>query len=76
MEANPNRAIFLLHQWPDVVSALETLVAALLSKNGRAARNVRKAMEKLCLAMAAFIDPSTHGRGMRCVGKWFLLAQW
>lgn len=69
MEASPNRAIFLLHNWPDVVSALENLVGALLNK-GRAARNVRKAMEKLCLAMAAFVDP-TSGNGTRrvCVAK-------
>ena len=65
MEASPNRPIFLLHAWPDVVSALEGLVGALLNK-GRAARNVRKAMEKLCLAMAAFIDPAS-GNGIRRV---------
>lgn len=65
MEANPNRAIFLLHTWPDVVSAVETLVAALLDKKARTARNVRKAMEKLCLAMAAFVDPSSNGHGAR-----------
>lgn len=60
MEANPNRVLFLLHTWPDVVAALETLVGALLDKK-RAARNVRKAMEKLCLAIAAFIDPVADG---------------
>lgn len=58
MDANPNRAMFLLHNWPDVVSAVEALVAALLDKK-RAARNVRKAMEKLCLSIAALIDPSS-----------------
>lgn len=63
MDANPNRAIFLLHNWPDVVSAVETLVVALLDKK-RAARNVLKALEKLCLAMAAFMDPSS-GQGSR-----------
>lgn len=67
MDANPNRPIFLLHNWPDVVSSVEALVSALLSKKGRAARNVRKAMEKVCLALAAFIDPTSNGHGMRYV---------
>lgn len=59
MEANPDRAMFLLHNWPDAVSAVEALVAALLDKK-RTARNVRKAMEKLCSAIAALIDPSSN----------------
>lgn len=58
LQANPNRAVFLLHAWPDLVKSLQALVGALLDKKGGNARAVRKAMEKLCLSMAAFIDPT------------------
>lgn len=67
MDARPDRPLFLLHAWPDVVSAVESLVEELLSKKS-SARNVRKAMEKLCQAMATFVDPgdaSAGGRGGR-----------
>ena len=70
MEASPDRPLFLLHTWPDVVSAVEALVRVLLDKKRSTARNVQKAMEKLCQAMAALLDPTDSGaardgRGLR-----------
>lgn len=58
--ANPNRAVFLLHNWRDLVKSLQGLLHALLDKKGQNAREVRKAMERLCLSMAAFIDPTDN----------------
>lgn len=67
ISASPKRAVLLLHAWPDVVKSLQTLVEALLEKGERSVRNVRKAMEKLCLSTATFIDPA--GSGVSCDAK-------
>lgn len=77
LETNPARPVFLLHNWPDVVKSVAALVQALVNKKGQNARAVRKAMEKLCGSLAAFIDPAnadsarTAEEGSASTGEWF-----
>lgn len=77
LEANPARPVFLLHNWPDLVKSVAALVQVLLNKKGQNARGVRKAMEKLCVSMAAFIDPASADsariaeEGGASTGEWF-----
>ncbi|CAM9314305.1 unnamed protein product, partial [Discosporangium mesarthrocarpum] len=54
-EANPNRVIFLLHKWPDLVVAVQKLVDAVLAGG---INTVKKCMDKLCEALGEFIDPT------------------
>lgn len=66
LEANPNRVVFLLHTWPDLVSALQSLTEALLQPDhaARTPKAVTKAVERLCNNLAAFIDPTADSRGL------------
>ncbi|CAM9248310.1 unnamed protein product, partial [Choristocarpus tenellus] len=53
--ANPNRVIFLLHKWPDLINALEKVVDTILKGNYQ---GVKKCMDKLCQTLVEFIDPT------------------